>query len=1703
MGPVTGVVEGKMMPFRRLAAGVRALGLTCVLSSVIAMAGAQQRPSEPPPVLSLGNAVVTGFSGVAAPDPRTPRAANRSIADLTFINPDGASARVIDLSNPGFVWDGRFWPAPTTREVLARDTGQVFGVALDDEAAPNIYLAATSLFGLHIVRRLPNGTFERLRSGGPGAQWQNGQFGLALQGGPGSIYKVDGRTGEVSLLANVLREGVPNPGPALGNLAYHAGHKQLFVSDLHTGMVHRIAAGDGAELGAPFDHGVTGRNAARLQPVPFDARTRVSITNARFDPTNPETWGFAPPERRVWGLAVHESRLYYSVRNGSPTEAPQVWSVGIQPDGSFGTDPRWELDVPAPPGPYAVSDIAFSRRGAMILAQRAPIAGSYEYAAFTKPGEPRVLRFSLESPDDPRTPGRWLPGPEEYPVGFAEEFRNTNGGVALGYGYTREGRLSIGACEYALWTTGQNLRRNPVLQSRLDPGGPALVNGLFGIPSEAVRVPNEAPWLSYSVDYDNRFDDPAAAGHLGSVRILTTPCSPIAAYGGPGARLDPPYVSNPSGEDGCRSPSCAPCEFGTNPDGTCKPWTTPVDLAIKKSVETKPGPDGATYTFTLTITNTGAPFNAPAGVISVTDIAPAGVTFTTVSASAGWTCSPAVVTPGNPLNCNYAGGLVPTGVVGTVSITATGTPPFTNCASVGIAAGHGLHDSKPDNNKDCVDAKKPDAPVEVAIKKSGEIGEPSDGGAPAGTSAVFYSLDITNVGAGFAGANAITVTDVVPANMTYTAITAPSNWTCLPNTPLMAGATLTCTYTGNGPAAPGDFLGSIKITATASGDGPWENCANVGIAAGTGTDANLNDNKSCKTLTKDGFDKPDDPPPIPKVCGVNVIFVVDKSGSIILPTNYTTNITSALSSAASIFNVNGSKAAVIHFNDNASVVQPLATATYTNVNLGYAAPPPSGGTNWEAALKTALGLLPSPNTVVVFITDGVPTAYLDNANAVQYTTNPVLATNEAIPVVNQIYAQGVPIIGIGIGVSTHLNALLGGNAHTTTYGGLNGVLTNIAADLCPTLKLSKSMSPGTVDFSAPGPHQVTVTLTVNNLSATSLTNVVVQDALPPELISPGPFTPAQATTSGNVVTWTIPTLAGNGSATLNFPVTVSPSGPLPANGACMFIKNFAQVWSVGGGTVAGAANHMANPVTGPVHEPDEASAQICARSAVPTLSKTMSPTQINYFNNPGPHQTTITLTFTNPGAALTGVVIQDALPPELTNPGPFTPMQATASGNVVTWTIPTVGAGATVTLSFPVTVAPANPPPTNGSWYCIKNYAQLWSVAGGNVPSASNHMTNAVTGPVHEPDESMAQVCVRNYEPPPPTCSLWVKKSIPYEVCRPGAPDSGNPCKFTITVTAISCPFNGPVRLGEGVFSGSTAVSAPITSITAVPPTPCTWGGTTPTSCVANVSLNTGSSITFTVTLGTPLPNGSYRNCFLAAGMNPVPADFNAAYSQINPTTAANGGLWGSCTPFIVANAQGMVVCPPGTSRRGGECTTPPRTVCASPLVPGSVAGQCVCPQGTELQVRNQRRQCVPTPACRPPMVTNEAGICVCPAGTTQRGRECVPAAVCRAPMVANARGTACVCPPGLVQRGRECVRSIECRPPAQANRAGTACVCPRGMIARGRECVPERVGPRLDVPGIRSPITRTPGGEGPRGGDVPRRGGDVPRGGGGPAGIR
>jgi hypothetical protein len=496
---------------RRLGAALLlALG---ALAGLTTAATTDARAQVPNGILIDGNAVVTGFSGTQPPLPFPP-----SLNDQATIDLNGPSTRIVDLQAPGAPPQAQLWNAPKPFTVLANQIGQVFAVALDNASPPNIYVAATSSYGLPIVVPGPGGTLLRAKQGSPSASFMPGLFGPSAQGGgPGSIWRIDGVTGAVTLFANVTLNGVANSGPALGGLAFDPGSSTLFAADRETGMIHRFDL-SGRELGR-YDHGTQGRPAAGLMPVAYDPATRLDITNPLFSTENPATWGYAPTERQIFGLAVRSGRLYYAATDGL-----QIWSVAISPDGTFGANPRVEIQVTPWDGGSEISKITFDNPGRMYLAERPAPTGAYDFAALAKPGVGRVLRYRGAAPPA-GGPATWLPDPNEYAIGFPDQLRNDNGGIAIGYGYSPpDWRIDRGACGSFLWSTGEQLRKanDPALMTRLAASGPAIVNGLQGNSIDLVRPANVPPMQSYFVDYDDMFADDTARGHMGDIAIWRT-----------------------------------------------------------------------------------------------------------------------------------------------------------------------------------------------------------------------------------------------------------------------------------------------------------------------------------------------------------------------------------------------------------------------------------------------------------------------------------------------------------------------------------------------------------------------------------------------------------------------------------------------------------------------------------------------------------------------------------------------------------------------------------------------------------------------------------------------------------------------------------------------------------------------------------------------------------------------------------------------------------------------------------------------------------------------------------------------------------------------------------------------------------------------------------------------------------------------------
>jgi hypothetical protein len=426
--------------------------------------------------LEPGEGFVTRFAGTTG-------------GERPAIDINGTVGSILDLRVPGTPARGSHWvDEPQRAAVRAAQVGQIFGVALDDATPPNIYVAATSAFGLHLDRG--------------GAGWMRGMWGA--DGGPGTIYKLEAGNGyRPRPFADVRLAGRANSGPALGNLTYDRVNRQLLVSDLETGMLHRIRLADGADLGT-FDHGVNGRPAfldaatgqrSSLPAIPFDPQSRARLEDCpggEFSRT-PACWNFAPSGRRVWGVGVRQdpqsgqSRLYYAVWSGpafgdrtwaSADEADKrvaVWSIGLGEGGAFdpsGVRREFELpdfflepaDISRAGYSHPVSDITFaecSDRPVMLLAERGGIRnlGLAAEDAFAKPHEARALRYELDQS------GAWRPV-GRYDVGFYERTEegaphiraNCAGGIAFAPGIdTETGQPKSGDADRTVWISGHAL----------------------------------------------------------------------------------------------------------------------------------------------------------------------------------------------------------------------------------------------------------------------------------------------------------------------------------------------------------------------------------------------------------------------------------------------------------------------------------------------------------------------------------------------------------------------------------------------------------------------------------------------------------------------------------------------------------------------------------------------------------------------------------------------------------------------------------------------------------------------------------------------------------------------------------------------------------------------------------------------------------------------------------------------------------------------------------------------------------------------------------------------------------------------------------------------------------------------------------------------------------------------------------------------
>jgi hypothetical protein len=232
--------------------------------------------------------------------------------------------RVIDISGAPPPPNMNY-PAPIYTNPAWTSTsfgGQIFGLTLDSEG--NVYTAPSRVF------------FSESTT-------------------PGTIYKVDSVTAQVSVFAEV-----PNAGPAFGNINYDCTSETIRVANHEDGRIWQIEMN--GTVRSTYRHG-TGD---------------VTMGPAN-DPGEPDGQ-FTMLGDRVWAVQSHAGRLYYSVWNedsGRQSMAVQneIWSVAYADQQGIPdpTTARLEGTVPGLNGAtYSnpVSDIGFAATGWMLASER-------------------------------------------------------------------------------------------------------------------------------------------------------------------------------------------------------------------------------------------------------------------------------------------------------------------------------------------------------------------------------------------------------------------------------------------------------------------------------------------------------------------------------------------------------------------------------------------------------------------------------------------------------------------------------------------------------------------------------------------------------------------------------------------------------------------------------------------------------------------------------------------------------------------------------------------------------------------------------------------------------------------------------------------------------------------------------------------------------------------------------------------------------------------------------------------------------------------------------------------------------------------------------------------------------------------------------------------------------------------------------------
>ncbi|TAL07200.1 MAG: tandem-95 repeat protein, partial [Verrucomicrobia bacterium] len=393
---------------------------------------------------------------------------------------------------------------------------------------------------------------------------------------------------------------------------------------------------------------------------------------------------------------------------------------------------------------------------------------------------------------------------------------------------------------------------------------------------------------------------------------------------------------------------------------------TPVaDVGVSKS-SPSPVTAGANFNYTITLTNLGP---SASGSLSVTDNLPASVTFVSASDGGFFTGSQVIWTnlPALPANTG-------TNLTLTVTAPANGTG-LTNTASVGGP----VSDPNPTNNTTPPNLTTVVSSADLSISKVASTNAPQPG-------ANFnYTLTVTN--AGPSTASSVTVTDALPANLTFVSASAGG---------VFSGGNVTWSL----GSLAANASTNLTLTVTAPVKGGITNAASVGSPTGDPNPTNSVSPPATNSVANVAPTAVNDFTSTSKNVGVSVPVLVNDSDAngdtlsifAVSPTNGTASISGTNVSFTPTSGFTGSATCGYTISDGlGGFASAVITITVTN------RPPTASGQGVSTAEDTAKAITlagSDPDTdpltyiIVAGPTNGSFTSINTNTGAFTYLPNP-------------------------------------------------------------------------------------------------------------------------------------------------------------------------------------------------------------------------------------------------------------------------------------------------------------------------------------------------------------------------------------------------------------------------------------------------------------------------------------------------------------------------------------------------------------------------------------------------------------------------------------------------------------------------------------------------------------------------------------------